>query len=117
MLRIELRRVMCAEDFAEEQSCELCGARFRVEGVYAWAANVAMSGSDPNQAACPSCIAYFGRRNPEQFPTIEEYEEAARRYPMPILAGEEEMRRLDDNTFFDVVYEAATLSRGDLETA
>jgi hypothetical protein len=83
-----------------------------VEGVYAWAANVAMSGSDPNQAACPECVAYFGRRNPERFPTIEEYEEATRRYPEPILAGEEDMMRLDDNAFFDEVYDAATLSRG-----
>jgi hypothetical protein len=74
-------------------------------------------GRDPNVAACPECVEHFGRRNPEWFPILAEYEEAARRYPEPILAGEEDMRRLDDNIFFDEVYEAATLSREELAPA
>jgi hypothetical protein len=51
------------------------------------------------------------------FPTIAEYDEAARRYPEPILSGEEDMMRLDNSIFFDEVYEAATLSREDLAGA
>jgi hypothetical protein len=117
MLKITLRRVMCAEDFAEEHSCALCGARFHVEGVYAWTTYPSLSISEPNEAACPMCVGHFGRMNPEFFPTIAEYDEAARRYPEPILSGEEDMMRLDNSIFFDEVYEAAMLSREDLAGA
>jgi hypothetical protein len=117
MLKIEIRRVMCAEDFADEQSCALCGDRVRVEGVYAWVTYPSLSISEPNEAACWMCVGHFGRMNPEVFPTVQEYDEAARRYPEPILSGEEDMRRLDDGAFFWEVYEAATLSREDLAAA
>jgi hypothetical protein len=62
-------------------------------------------------------VFVHGVQNFEFFPTIAEYDEAARRYPEPILSGEEDMMRLDNSIFFDEVYEAATLSREDLAGA
>jgi hypothetical protein len=72
---------------------------------------------DPNVAACTMCVGHFGRMNPEVYPTIQEYDEAQKRYPEPILSGEEDLMRLDDRAFFDEVNEAATLSREDLAPA
>jgi hypothetical protein len=43
------------------------------------------SGGSEDRPLCPSCIEYLGRRNPSVFPTIEEWEEARKRYPEPIF--------------------------------
>jgi hypothetical protein len=41
------------------------------------------------------CVEYFGKRDSERFPTIEEYEAALERYPEPMWASEEEFERED----------------------
>jgi hypothetical protein len=48
-------------------------------------------GSSPLRNVSP----YLGRRNPERFPTLEEYEAALRRFPHPIWADEEDLKDLD----------------------
>jgi hypothetical protein len=58
--------------------------------------------SDP---LCPPCIAHLGRRNPETFPTIEEYEEAKRRYPEPVFDYEA------PDEIWDPAYDASWISR------
>jgi hypothetical protein len=46
-------------------------------------------------SACPSCVEYLGRRNPERFPTFEEFEAAKHRFPMPIWANADDLDDLD----------------------
>lgn len=41
-------------------------------------------GREDMGAACPECVAYLGRRNPERFPTIEIYRELLAMYPEPM---------------------------------
>ncbi len=110
MLTIELRRAIAPDEIGES-NCALCGESFRGEAVYAFATNGAMMIDDYEQAACPECVAYFGRRNPERFPTIEEYEEAGRRHPEPILASVEEACRREIEGTFGAVFAASELAR------
>lgn len=78
-----------------EAPCILCEQPFVVESVMA-------TTSLESQVACPSCVEYFGKRNPEKFPTIEEYGEAKRRYPEPMQ---------DADAFDDVDHQASWLWR------
>jgi hypothetical protein len=41
----------------------------------------------------------LGRRNPDRFPTIEEFEEDLKLYPEPIWSSAEEMDRADEDAF------------------
>ena len=83
---IRLLRAFTPEEMHDED-CMLCGQRFRIESVIAQAVT---DGRMETGQACPSCVEYLGQRNPECFPTIEEYEDALRRYPEPIWGTEEE---------------------------
>jgi hypothetical protein len=86
-MEIELVRAWGPEDMGEA-ACILCEQPFVVESV--------MASTDlDGQAACPSCVEYFGKRDSERFPTIEEYEAALERYPEPMWASEEEFERED----------------------
>jgi hypothetical protein len=90
---IDLQRVWCPEDM-KESPCILCEEHFVVESV---------AGACPDidaQYVCPTCIEYFGKRNPEKFPTLEEYEEAKKRYPDPIWGSEEEIKCKDPNWYY-----------------
>ena len=62
---IELKRAWDPTDLGEDE-CILCEQSFVVQSVIARTIDAA--------GACPTCIEYFGRRNPQKFPTIEEYE-------------------------------------------
>jgi hypothetical protein len=106
MLTIELRRAITPEESGEHE-CALCGASFRVGGVYAWPVTDDHREIHDGGAACPSCVAYFRERNPERFPSLEEYEEAAASYPEPILASVEEALRLEDAGKMGAVYAAS----------
>jgi hypothetical protein len=61
-------------------------------------------------------LEYLGRRNPERFPTIGEYEEALRRYPAPVWASGGEVHRaeVEDQAAFDAAAAASHLSRSEL---
>jgi hypothetical protein len=65
---------------------------------------------------CPCCVAYFGRRNPERFPTIEEYEEALRLYPEPMLAGRKFASWEEECMASDLAMHAAGIDRAELGT-
>jgi hypothetical protein len=103
-------------DFPSEvaQECALCGDNFCVHGVYARAGDGDMMIDDANPAACSGCVAYFGDRDPERFPTLAEYLAAERLYPKPILSGIEEMGRVEEEGRFGEVLAAARLCRDDL---
>jgi hypothetical protein len=85
---IELQRAWDPTDLGEDE-CILCEQSFVVQSVIARTIEAA--------SACPTCIEYFGRRNPQRFPTIEEYEAALQRFPHPIWASKEELEREDGN--------------------
>jgi transcription elongation factor Elf1 len=87
LVKIELIRTWVPEDM-REVPCILCEQPFVVESV--------MASTDlEGQAACPSCVEYFGKRDPEKFPTIEGYAAALERYPEPLWASEEDLERED----------------------
>ena len=48
-----------------------------------------------------SWLAALGRRNPERFPTIEEFVEMNRRYPEPMFPSEEEAERLENERTYE----------------
>ena len=89
---IELQRAHTPEEYGHEEACAICAEPFRVESIRA-----EISAADTILGlTCPACVGMLGRRNPERFPTLEEYEAAKLRYPGPIwgslieadLAGE-----------------------------
>jgi hypothetical protein len=84
---IEFMRASTPSDLRPE-NCSLCGQAFQTRSVIA----VAMDRPEGWQigVVCPSCIRNLGEHAPEQFPSIQEYQDALRRYPRPIWASVEE---------------------------
>ena len=108
---IELQRALTPGDIGP-QDCGICGLRFTVEGVAARVVGIG-GGNDrfDGGCACRVCVKFLAARNPQRFPSLEEYEEALRRYPEPIFTTDEEMARSEDaGTFWDV-YAASWLPR------
>lgn len=106
-MKIELKRAFAPDEIGNEEECGICGVRFTTETV---SANVLVH--DVNRV-CPSCVEYLGRRNPERFPSIEDYEEANRRYAGPVYASVAEVMRLeaaDDPSVYEA-YWASWLTR------
>ena len=83
---IRLLRAFTPEEM-HDADCGICGQRFRIESVIASAFTEKRIGLGQ---ACPSCVQYLGQRHPERFPTIEEYEDALRRYPEAMWVTDEE---------------------------
>jgi hypothetical protein len=81
---IEIRRAIDPEEMAfGEHGCAVCLVPFQVD-----AALVTVATPEAPlvlSPLCPSCIEHLGQRNPEHYPTIEEYEELKARYPEPIF--------------------------------
>ena len=76
---IELQRAHTPEEHGHEEACAICAETFRVESVRA-----EISAADTILGlTCPACGGMPRRRNPERFPTPEEYEAAKLRYPGP----------------------------------
>ncbi len=84
---VELQRAHTPTEYGHEEACAVCGERFRVESVRA---EVSTDHHETIGHACPACVEMLGRRNPERFPTREEYEAAVLRFPGPIWASDEE---------------------------
>jgi hypothetical protein len=76
---IELRRAMVQTEMGPRE-CHLCKQSFVAESVLA-------AECYDGQSVCPTCVEYFGERNPETCPTIEEYKEANQRYTGSMLAS------------------------------
>ncbi len=66
-----------------------------------------------DEGVCPACLEYFGKRNPERFATIEEYREAIKRYPEPVWANSEEIRRAEiaDADVYEETFDASWIGR------
>lgn len=109
MLTIELRRAITPEEVGERY-CSLCGVSFWAGAVYAWPLTDEGCAIDDDARACEECVAYFGERNPARFPSLEEYRQAVRDYPAPILGSEEEAIRLQDADAWWEVYAASAIS-------
>jgi hypothetical protein len=85
-LNLELIRAWLPEDLGDDD-CLICKQPFERESVLLM--------GDEGKSACPTCIEYLGRRNPDLYPTLAEYEEAKRRFPEPIWASEADIADLD----------------------
>ncbi len=113
---IELQRAFSPEEMGEE-ACGICDELFHVESVMAQVAAAADCPLDMGHA-CRTCIEMLGRRDhPERFPTIEEYEEALRRYPEPIWVSSEEAGDAWDEGGFHEIYEASWVWRSSAKDA
>jgi hypothetical protein len=89
-MEMELKRAMAPEEVGRSEACGVCGVEFMTKVVSAHVLHYDVS------VVCPTCIRYLGERNPERFPTIEEYEEANRIHTEPIYGSEEEILALED---------------------
>ncbi len=85
-MTLELVRAWTPDDLTEG-SCAVCKQPFVAESVLAL--------SDRGDSACPTCVEYLGSRNPEEFPTIEQYERAKLYYPHPIWGDATDLEDLD----------------------
>lgn len=112
---IEFRQVLLEdEEILEGVPCAICGCRFDTKSVVAEAIGNSLFGpdcpGDQEGPTCPVCVEYLGERNPERFPTIEEYEEALRLYPEPVFASVEELNRADREGTFNAAYNASWIT-------
>lgn len=69
-----------------EFECGVCGVLHEVGAVYV-EGKAEDWGLDP---FCLACIRHLGKRDPNRFPTLEQFEEAKKRYPEPIYDYEPE---------------------------
>lgn len=92
---VDIQRAFTPDEM-RDQECGLCRRDFRVESVIVTAMN---DGRFEVGRVCPECIEYFGRANPEVFPSIEVYRALVERYPDPIWASDEEAGFMDDEDF------------------
>ena len=88
-MHIDLLRAHTPKDIGREEGCEVCGERFVLESIHAQICADAMI-IGVGGLVCPACLELLGRRNPERFPTLEEYEAAKLRLPRPMFASDEE---------------------------
>jgi hypothetical protein len=66
--------------------CALCGHAFEEQSVVAWAT----TDTDGEMGVvCVECVNYLGRRNPEKFPTPEEYRRLLELHPRAMYESEE----------------------------
>ena len=103
---IDLQRAFTPEEMAEDE-CALCAHDFRTESVIAFAET---NGRTEIGRICPECLEYFGRINPEYYPTIEVYQELLEHYPQPIWKSGEDMERAEEEGFA-AAYAASWLYR------
>lgn len=96
---IELQRAFDPEEYGDVEECGICRLPFRTESVLTQAAT---DGLTDMGHACRDCMEHLHRRNPEYFPSIEEYEEFLRRYPEPMQ---------DADAFDEADYQASWLWR------
>ena len=90
-MQIRLRRVLSPEELVEEQ-CGICGVPFRVESVAAEVTSGEASERGVEMGhGCPECIRYLGERNPERFPSIEEYRAAVECHTSPMFGSVDEV--------------------------
>ena len=92
--------------------CGMCGHAFEEPSVVAWATTDA-----PGEMGlvCPECVEYLGRRNPEKFPTIEEYDELLAKYPEAMYPNEQALEAAGEAAGFEdpsaVAYEPSWVWR------
>ena len=112
MLLVRLRRALEPAEMAET-SCALCGARFLPGSVLADVVTREGLGDIGGDFACPACVEYLHRRNPQQFPSLEELEEARRQHPEPVFSSVEEATELsgEDAATFGAAVDASWLAR------
>jgi hypothetical protein len=98
-MQLQLQRAFSPEYMVEEE-CGICGVPFRVASVTVEAVT---DGRCPVEVGpvCPECIAYLAERNPERFPSIEEFRTAVGRYPSPMFPSGDAVVRLEEGAFWE----------------
>ncbi len=66
--------------------CAVCGVEFEEPSVVASATT---DDGGEMGVVCVECVEYLGKRNPEKFPTGEEYRQLLERYPEAMYPSEE----------------------------
>ena len=113
---IKLRRAPAPEP-GWSPECAFCGERFIPESVLA---HVLSDSRMDLGVACRECVGMMGRRSPEKYPTLEEFEAALRRFPTPIWSSTEEADRvweLDEGATYNATVEANQIARAVPENA
>jgi hypothetical protein len=96
-MQIRLRWAISPEELVEEE-CGICGVPFHVESVVV----EAMTESPGERRGveigpvCEECFVYLGERNPERFPSMDEYMYARQIDAAPIFKSEEAVIRAQD---------------------
>ena len=90
-MQLDFIRAWDPEDLGDDE-CVICEQPFERESVIVM--------GDEGRGTCPPCIEHLGNRNPEKFPTIDEYERAKLYFPEPIWADEEDRADLDPHWVF-----------------
>lgn len=97
---VELERAYSPDD-PGEQTCGICDLPHEIGSVVAW---VLTDDRMHLGYACANCVEYLGRRNPDVFPTKEDYESLMLAFPEPIWRDGEGPARcweLDDGETHD----------------
>src|SRR3954469_6037379 len=97
--------------YMEEQMCPICWVDFQPAAVLA-----RLDTEHAYQPVCPSCIEYLGQRNPQKYPTLEEYKEALKRYTGPAFASDQTEEEAEEDAW-EEVYRATWISRDSLRDA
>ncbi len=99
---IELERAYSPADL-DARTCGICDLPYQGGSVVAW---VLTDDRMHVGYACAACIEYLGQRNPDKFPTKEDYEYASRVFPEPIWSDDDGPARcweLDGGTTHDKI--------------
>jgi len=104
---VDSQRAFTPEEMGVRE-CGLCRRDFRIESI------VVLAFTDHHREIgriCRDCVEYFGHINPENFPTLEEYEEFLKRYPEPIWPTVEAFERAEQDGTFEAAYEKSWVWR------
>jgi hypothetical protein len=86
--------------------CAVCALPFEEPTVVAWTQT---DGDTEMGVTCLDCVEYLGQRNPERFPTIEEYRDLLEKYPEAMYPSAEAFERAAEEAGFEdpahLVYE------------
>lgn len=105
----ELIRAHLPEDVGREETCGICGEKFRTEVVLA---PVLTEDRYEMGRACPACVELLGKYKPQKFPTIEEYRALEATWRTPLWSSAEEATRAwESGKPYLAVLEASRVSR------
>ena len=104
-MQLRLRWAISPEEMGEEE-CGICGVPFHVESVIVEAVTAGERGVEIGPV-CEECFVYLGERNPERFPSMDEYMYARQIDAPPIFESEEAVIRAQDEGTYAETFAAS----------